>query len=99
MKLRIIEEFWGINRRTGNRSTMQTDDKTFSPVAQTVIEMPTGRRKFHIDAVDENSITITVIYENNPTANKTFEIVKGESVLYRPISRDGGYKYTLAYDE
>ncbi len=99
MSVRIIEECWGINRRIGKRSSTQTDDKTFPAVVGSIMEMPTGRRKFHIDAVSENSITVTVVYENNPTANKTFEIVKGESILYQPISRDGGYKYTLSYEE
>ena len=99
MSVRIIEECWGMNRRTGKRSSMQTDDKIFSPIVGSIMEMPAGRRKFHIDAVSENSITVTVVYESNPTANKTFEIVKGESVLYQPMSRDGGYKYTLSYEE
>ena len=99
MKLRIIEECWGINRRTGERSTNKTDEKLVNAVLETVIEMPASRRKFHIDAVGENSITVTVVYENNPAANKTYEIIKGESVLYKPMSRDGGYKYTLSYED
>ena len=99
MKLRMIEECWGINRRTGERSTNKTDEKLVNAALETVIEMPIGRRKFHIDAVSENSITVTVVYENNPAANKTYEIIKGESVLYKPMSRDGGYKYTLSYED
>ena len=99
MKLRITEECWGINRRTGERSTNKTDEKLVNAALETVIEMPIGRRKFHIDAVSENSITVSVVYENNPAANKTYEILKGESVLYKPMSRDGGYKYTLSYED
>lgn len=99
MKLRIIEECWGINRRTGERSTNQTDEKLVNAVAETVIEMPIGRRKFHVDDVSEDRITVTVVYENNPAANKTYEIIKGDSVLYKPMSRDGGYKYTLSNEE
>ena len=99
MKLRIIEECWGINRRTGERSNKQTDEKLVDVVVGTVIEMPTSRRKFSVDAVSTDSITVTVVYENNPAANKTYEIVKGESVLYKPMSRDGGYKYTLSYED
>ncbi len=99
MKLRIIEECWGINRRTGERSNKQTDEKLVDVVVGTVIEMPTGRRKFSVDAVSTDSITVTVVYENNPAANKTYEIVKGESVLYKPMSRDGGYKYALSYED
>ena len=99
MKLRIIEECWGINRRTGERSTNRTDEKLVNAAPETVIEMPIGRRKFHIDAVSEDSITVSVVYDNNPSANKTYEIIKGESVLYKPMSRDGGYKYTLSYED
>ena len=99
MKLRIIEECWGINRRTGERSTNQTDEKLVNAVAETVIEMPIGRRKFHVDDVSEDRITVTVVYENNPASNKTYEIIKGDSVLYKPMSRDGGYKYTLSNEE
>ena len=99
MKLRIIEECWGINRRTGERSTNQTDEKLVNAALETVIEMPIGRRKFHIDAVSEDSITVSVVYDNNPAANKTYVIIKGESVLYKPMSRDGGYKYTLSYED
>ncbi len=99
MKLRIIEECWGIKRRTGERSNKQTDEKLVNAVVGTVIEMPTGRRKFSMDAVSTDSIIVTVVYENNPAANKTYEIVKGESVLYKPMSRDGGYKYTLFYED
>ena len=61
--------------------------------------MPIGRRKFHVDDVSEDRITVTVVYENNPAANKTYEIIKGDSVLYKPMSRDGGYKYTLSNEE
>ena len=99
MKLRIIEECWGINRRTGERSTNRTDEKLVDAALETVIEMPIGRRKFHIDAVSEDSITVSVVYDNNPAANKTYEIIKGESVLYKPMSRDGGYKYALSYED
>ena len=99
MKLRIIEECWGINRRTGERSNKQTDEKLVDVVVGAVIEMPIGRRKFSVDTVSTESITVTVVYENNPAANKTHEIVKGESVLYQPMSRDGGYKYTLSYED
>ena len=99
MKLKIVEECLGINRRTGERSTRQTDEKLINAAVETVIEMPIGRRKFHIDDVSENSITVTVVYENNPDANKTYEIIKGESAVYKPMSRDGGYKYTLSYED
>ena len=60
--------------------------------------MPTGRRNFSIDAVDEESVTITVHYENSVN-NKTWTIPAGESTFYRPMSMDGGYQYILAYED
>ena len=99
MNLRITEECFGINRVTGERNSRQTDEKIVDAVSGTDVDMPVGRRKFHIDTVSENSVTVTVVYENNPAANKTYEIAKGESVLYRPMSRDGGYKYTLSAED
>lgn len=96
MKLRIKEAFWGINRKSGERSVRQTDMKIFEPVIGSVMEFPTGRRRFTIDAADENSITVTVHYENTAN-NKTWIINAGESQFYRPRSMDGGYQYDIFY--
>ena len=99
MRIRIVEECWGINHRTGKRSSTQTDEKVFELIVGTVMNMPIGRRRFIVDAVDDIGVTITVNYENNPSANKTWVIAKGESVNYRPMSVDGGYKYTITYED
>ena len=98
MKLRIIEERWGINRKSGERSTRITDNRAFAPEIGSALDFPTGRRHFTIDAVDENSITVTVHYENT-ASNKTWVIAKGESQFYRPRSMDGGYQYRLIYED
>ncbi|MGN0114077.1 MAG: DUF1963 domain-containing protein, partial [Acutalibacteraceae bacterium] len=98
MKLRIIEEAWGINRRSGERSTRVTDNRAFAPEIGSALDFPTGRRNFTIDAVDENSITVTVHYENT-ASNKTWVIAKGESQFYRPRSMDGGYQYRIIYED
>ena len=99
MNIRIVEECWGINHRTGKRSNIKTDEKVFEPVIGAVMDMPIGRRKFIVDAVDDIGVTVTVHYDNNPSANKTWRIVNGESVNYRPMSVDGGYKYTITYED
>ena len=99
MKIHIVEERWSVDRKTGIRSTEQTDEMFFEPSVGAVIEMPIGRRKFIVDAVDVDGITVTAHYENNPSADKTMVISRGENVVYRPMSRDGGYKYTFAIEE
>ena len=99
MKIHIVEECWGINHRTGIRCNTQTDEKVFDPIVGIDMIMPIGRRKFIVDAVDDIGVTVTVHYENNPSANKTWTIAKGESVNYRPMSVDGGYKYTITYKD
>ena len=99
MNIRIIEERFGINRRTGERSAVLTDDRTFPAIHGTVMEMPVGKRNFYVDGADENSVTVTVRYEKNPSANATWNIPAGESIIYRPRSMDGGYKYTVCYTE
>lgn len=99
MTIRIIEECWGVNHRTGKLSNTQSDEKIFAPIVGTVMDMPIGRRRFIVDATDDFGVTVTVHYENNPSANKTWTLVKGESVNYRPMSFDGGYRYTITYED
>ncbi len=99
MNIRIVEERWGVNHRTGSRSSSQTDEKVFEPVVGATLNMPIGRRKFIVDAADDIAVTITVHYENNPSADKSWTINKGESIYYRPMSVDGGYKYTISYED
>lgn len=98
MILRIIEECWGIDRKTGEKSSKKTDEKIVEAVSGIQIKMSIGRRLFQIDQVSEQSICVSVIYENNPIASRTFEIEKGERMIYRPRSIDGGYKYYLSYE-
>ena len=45
MKFRIIEEAWGINRKTGERKVRRTAERIFTPEAGQIIEFPLGRRK------------------------------------------------------
>ncbi|MBQ9745806.1 MAG: hypothetical protein IJW21_03190 [Clostridia bacterium] len=99
MILQITEEFRGVNRRTGKRSTAKTDEKSLIPAVGAVADMPCGRRKLRIDAVDESGVTVTVLCENNPAAKEILTVPKGESIVYRPVSFDGGYKYTFFLKE
>ncbi len=99
MVIRIIEEFWQINRRTGMKTIQETDNKVFIPVPGTLLKMETGRRVFQIETVTAFQVVLSVVYEHNPSANQTWTIEKGESVVYRPKSIDGGYRYTICYEE
>ena len=42
MKFRIIEEAWGINRKTGERKVRRTAERIFNPEAGQIIEFPLG---------------------------------------------------------
>lgn len=99
MRIRIIEECFGIDRRTGERSSRQTDDKSEDAVVGAVIEMPNGRRRFTIDTVSETSVAVSVCNLNNPAVSKTIDVSKGESVVHRPRTMDGGYKYIISVDD
>ena len=46
MKFRIIEEAWGINRKTGERKVRRTAERIFTPEAGRIIEFPLGRHCF-----------------------------------------------------
>lgn len=39
MKFRIIEEAWGINRKTGERKVRRTAERIFTPEAGQIIEI------------------------------------------------------------
>lgn len=93
MKLRIEEKFWGINHRTGNKSERVTADVVFPCEVGLLNDFGSQGKRFSIDEVSENSIVLTIHYENNPSANKSWEIKVGEKVSYMPWSFDGGYKY------
>ena len=94
MKLKITEEAWGINHRTGKSSVRKTDEKTFDCVAGELPPFETGRRSFTIDEVTEEGITLSV-HCANEKYNKTWKLKKGEGAFYRPMSMDGGYQYTF----
>lgn len=99
MRLRIVEELWGIDRRTGKRSVNTTDNRVFPVVAGSErLEMPKGGRRFTIDAVDASGITVTV-HCRNQAASRSWVIPAGESRFYLPHSMDGGYRYRLFYED
>ena len=65
MKFRIIEEAWGINRKTGERKVRRTAERIFTPEAGQIIEFPLGRRRFGIVSADEERVVLRVQCENS----------------------------------
>lgn len=98
MKLRIIEEVWGINRSTGKRSVRTISNKAFEPSVGSVLKFTSSGRYFTIDDICKDNITVTV-HCKNTEYNKILKINKGESAVYNPRSIDGGYKYRLVYED
>lgn len=94
MKMKITEEAWGINHRTGKSNVRKTDEKSFDCIAGESVVFETGRRSFTVDAVTAESVTLSV-HCANVKYNKTWELKKGEGAFYRPMSMDGGYQYTF----
>lgn len=92
MKFRIIEEAWGINRKTGERKVRRTAERIFTPEAGQIIEFPLGRRRFGIVSADEERVVLRVQCENSAD-EKEFVIECGAGGFYNPRSCDGGYQY------
>lgn len=94
MKLRITEEMWGINHRTGESSVRKTDEKKLDCSENSTVTFEKGHRSFFIGEVTENSVSVTIRCANE-RYNKTRTLEKGETVFYRPRSMDGGYQYRI----
>lgn len=97
MKFRIIEEAWGINRKTGERKVRRTAERIFTPEAGQIIEFPLGRRRFGIVSADEERVVLRVQCENSAD-EKEFIIECGAGGFYNPRSCDGGYRYLFEFD-
>ena len=97
MKFRIIEEAWGVNRKTGERKVRRTAERIFTPEAGQIIEFPLGRRRFGIVSADEERVVLRVQCENSAD-EKEFIIECGAGGFYNPRSCDGGYRYLFEFD-
>lgn len=92
MKLKIKETAWGINRVAGGYRERVTAVLCFPCKVGELPDFGKGTRRFTVDEVTENSISLSVHYAD-PKYNKTWTINKGEKITYRPRSFDGGYFY------
>lgn len=94
MKLKIKETAWGINRVAGGYRERVTANESFACEIGDVPEFGKGGRHFTIDEVNENSVRFSV-HCADPKYDKTWTIKKGEEIVYRPRSFDGGYFYNF----
>ena len=92
MKLKIKETAWGINRVAGGYRERVTAVLCFPCKVGELPDFGKGKRRFTVDEVTENSISLSV-HCADPKYNKTWIINKGEEITYRPRSFDGGYFY------
>ncbi len=92
MKLKIKETAWGINRVQGGCSKRTTAEQSFPCEAGALPSFGKGERRFVIDKVEGGSILLSV-HCADPKYDRTWKIQRGEIVLYRPRSFDGGYFY------
>lgn len=97
MKLRIVEEAWGINRATGESTVCTKSNTLYEASAGLTITISNGRY-FTVDDINDSIITVTV-HNSNPDRNKTWKIENGKSVFYFPRSMDGGYRYHIVYED
>ncbi len=93
MKLHIKEIAWGIDRKNGGCKTRLTANESFVCEVGALPEIGVGRRKFTIDEVGVDYVVFSVHYENNPSADKSWTLNKGEQTAYMPRSFDGGHRY------
>ncbi len=93
MKLYIKEIAWGIDRKNGGFKTRQTAKESFLCCVGKLPQFGVSKVNFCIDEVGKDHIVLSLHYNNNPSANKTWTIKKGEPAGYYPRSFDGGYRY------
>ncbi len=93
MTLTIKEIAWGIDRKNGGLKERVTENSSFPCELGALLEFKAGGRCFSIDEVGEKHIVLSVHYKENPSADKSWTLKKGEKTYYTPRSFDGGYKY------
>ena len=94
MKIRIEEEMWGINSRTGKSSVRKILSTTIPCEIGLINIVFNNERRFIIDKIDNEEVTITMKCKNEKF-NKTWIVTNVEGVFYRPLSFDGGYQYRI----
>ncbi len=96
MTLHIQEIAWSIDRKNGGYKERVTAKVTFDCKVGPLPEFGCGDRNFTIDEVGQAHILLSVHYEHNPSADKSWSLELGDEIGYTPRSFDGGYKYEFA---
>ncbi len=94
VKLKIQETAWGIDRVAGGYRERVTADESFPCESGDIPVFGKGGRHFCIDEVSENKIVLSVRCAD-PKYDRTWAIKRGEEIVYRLRSFDGGYFYTF----
>ena len=88
MKLKIIDRFWAVGKRTRIHKIVRVPLKV-GPIKNFDIGCT-----WQIDEVYENGAKVSVIRRDGEII-KTFTVEKGKDGYWRPHSMDGGHEYTL----
>ncbi len=98
MTLHIQEIAWGIDRKNGGYKERITAKEAFDCQVGPLPEFGRGGRNFTIDEVGQVHILLSVHYERNPAADKSWTLERGNEIGYTPRSFDGGYKYAFTLE-
>ncbi|MGN0114761.1 MAG: hypothetical protein ACI396_05500 [Acutalibacteraceae bacterium] len=89
MKLKIVDEFWAVGRRTKKVKTVR------APLAVGKIEgLGSGGSYWNIDEIGDDFVKISYIRHDGEVINN-WTVTKGNGEFYRPRSMDAGHQYTL----
>ena len=88
MKLKIVEYFWAVGKRTRKVKTLRVPLKV-GPIKNFDVGCT-----WQIDEVNENSVIVSVIRRDGEKI-KTFTVEKGMGAYWRPRSMDAGHQYTM----
>ena len=92
MKLIIKEELWEVDFRKGKLKIQKSEKQKVPCFVGKTIAFEKGKHSFEITEVTDDTVGFSALYAEE-RYNKQWKLIKGESTLYQPVSRDGGYRY------
>ena len=87
MKLKIIEYFWGVGRKTRRNASYRM------PLREGEVK-DVDRLQFEIRKVEDGRVTVS-LNRKDKTPIKEFTVENGKAYYYRPMSMDGGVEYVV----
>lgn len=88
MKLKIIDYFWAVGKRTRKVKTIRVPLKV-GPIKNFDIGCT-----WQIDEVNDNSVKVSIVCHDHSIL-KQFVIEKGKKNYWRPRSMDAGHEYIM----